>query len=154
MCIAAACKSVTVLVGSFDDAFPRLVLGDLAKDQLLALSGAEPYFPQILRHLRALQRAAESWTEGAGFRPDVTSSPESNATLTHGQYGPQRDFPTPEPFPQERWSDHTKFTGGPGGRLYYKFLAVEAVASDGSSERVARVAVGYVGPHLQTVKYH
>lgn len=126
--------------------FPRLCLGPKAIDQIAALTGSEPVFQQLLRHLRALDVAAIQWREGEGFEPlGVSYSVESRATLDHGSQGPLRDFPTPAGFERERWSLHTKLTGGAGARLYFR-----PVRRTGT---MAVVLIGYFGEHLPTVKF-
>lgn len=130
---------------------PHLTLGAVAVAQLESLTGSEPFFRQVVRHLRCLNRTAEDWTTGP-FRPSgITSSPESQATLKHKSYGPQRDFDTPAGFASDRWSLHTKITGVPGARLYYK---VAEFRSESQGSVRIRVAVGYIGPHLDTVNHH
>lgn len=131
------------LVRRFGDLFPLLTLGPKAMSAIEGYSGSEPFFGQIIRHLRALNDAAANWTPGRPFSVSgVSASPESPATLQHGQYGPLRDFPVPQGFAARRWSSHTKPTGGPAMRLYFDFDA-----------QVPRVLIGYIGPHLPTVKF-
>lgn len=133
------------LVQRLGELCPRVRLGQRAEEQIAALLGTEAYFGQVIRHLRALDQAAEAWSPGTPYEPaGVTFSVESGATLDHGTYGPMRDFPAPDGFPFERWSLHTKLTGGPGARLYYR-----AHDNDGSMV----VLVGYLGSHLPTVRF-
>lgn len=133
------------LIGRLGELFPRLRLGARAVDQIAALSGSEPVFRQLLRHLRALDVGAARWPEGEGFEPDgVTYSVESKSTLDHGTFGPMRDFPVPAGFEAERWSLHTKLTGGAGARLYFRPVRAGAEAV---------VLAGYFGDHLPTVTY-
>lgn len=134
-----------VLLARLGDLFPRLRLGTRAVDQIAALTGSEPVFQQLLRHLRALDVSATRWPEGEGFEPaGVTYSVESKATLDDGTLGPMREFPAPEGFEAERWSLHTKLTGGAGARLYFRAVRTGAEAV---------VLVGYFGDHLPTVRY-
>ena len=131
------------LVRRFAELFPLLALGPRAESALDGYSGSEPFFGQVIRHLRALNDAASKWSPGRPFEVSaVTASPESPATLQHGQYGPLRDFPSPEGFGARRWSFHTKPTGGPALRLYFDFV------TDGP-----RVLVGYIGPHLPSTRF-
>jgi hypothetical protein len=128
-----------------NELFPRLLLGDTARVQLGALTGNESVFPQLLRHLRALNQAAAQWAAGTSFAPSgISFSVESQATLEDGRLGPMRDFPTPGGFAHERWSLHTKMTGGNGARLYFR-----GVRRDGAGF----VLIGYCGDHLPTVRY-
>lgn len=139
----------TVLNGAaiivrFAELFPQLRLGADAQKAIEALTGDEVVFPQLVRHLRALDEAARV-PIGNKYSPAVSYSRESEATLRHGTYGPMRDFATPDGFPPERWSLHTKLTGGNGARMYYRVEKVE--------ERTV-VLIGYFGDHLPTVKHH
>ncbi len=126
------------------EVFPRLRLGDDARTAVQALSGREPFFRQVLRHFRVLNEAALAWAPKTAFRPALTFSTESIATLEHGKFGPLRDFHTPDGFEHQRWSLHTKLTGGAGVRLYYR------------PERTLDepvVLIGYLGSHLPTVNF-
>lgn len=153
--IESALTSGAELVTHLPEMCPRLILGDRAAQQLSALTGSEPFYSQVLRHLRALDRAAESWTSGTSFAPTgVTFSVEAEATLNHGSFGPLREFPTPPGFAPGRWTLHTKLTGGNGARLYYKACEINTTLANGSSVRQMWIAVGYVGPHLPTARFH
>ena len=129
-----------------DELFPRLRFGPTAREQIAALSGNEPVFHQLFRHLRALDQGAASWQPDAQYSPSeaITWSRESNATLDHRTYGPLRDFPMPGGFSPRRWSDHTKLSGGAGARLYF-----HAERTDES----ALVLIGYFGGHLSTIRF-
>lgn len=82
---------------------------------------------------------------GEVFEPEgVTYSVESTATLSDGKLGPMRDFPAPEGFAKERWSLHTKLTGGVATRLYFRAVRTEASVV---------VLIGYFGGHLPTVRH-
>jgi hypothetical protein len=153
--LKAAISNGRVLLDRLPELYPHLVIGDDAHNQIARLTGSETFFPQLLRHLQSLDQAAGKWNPGTHYAPDgVTSSPESEATLTHGNFGPLRDFPSPAGFSNDRWSFHTKLTGGNGARLYYK---VKECVKDGPAGsppvRFLRVAVGYIGPHLPTVRF-
>ena len=135
----------SVLVERLPEMFPRLVPGPRARAQMQTLLGSEPVFKQLIRHLRALDRAADRWIVGTPFDlAGVTHSDESAATLQHRRYGPMRDFQAPDGFASRRWTSHTKLTGGAGARLYF---AVEHTNSK------ATVLVGYFGKHLPCVKF-
>ena len=132
-----------VLLDRMPEAYPHLRAGPRAIESFAALSGSEPVFRQLVRHLRALNAAAEAWAPGAAFKPEgITYSQESDQTLSHGKFGPIRDFPSPPGFAHERWSLHTKLTGGAGARLYFR-----AVRSADSKA----VLIGYFGAHLPCV---
>lgn len=143
--VDGAITSGAVLIERLADAFPHLRVGPRAMQAFAELSGSEPAFGQLIRHLRALSSAAEVWGPGKQYRPEgITFSPESNQTLTHAHFGPLRDFPSPEGFQQERWSLHTKLTGGRSARLYYRAVAVADAKF---------VLIGYFGPHLPCTLY-
>jgi hypothetical protein len=146
--IEASVATGAELSDRLGDLFPRLVLGATAKEQLIALGSGSPMLRHVIRHLRALDGAARAW-RGGPYAPGVTWSVESPATLTHGDYGPQREFPTPDGFEPTRWTYHTKLTDG--WRLYFK-TSVHGERTTSIAEE-ARVAVGYVGPHLPTVRH-
>jgi hypothetical protein len=134
-----------VLLDRLAEAFPHLRAGPRAIESFAALSGSEPVFRQLIRHLRALNIAADAWVPGAVFKPEgITYSLESDQTLLHGKFGPIRDFPSPAGFAHERWSLHTKLTGGAGARLYFR--AVRSAASKA-------VLIGYFGVHLPCVQH-
>lgn len=141
--VDAAISDGQALLDRLADAFAYLRIGPMAADSFSGLSGSEPVFRQLIKHLRALNSAAEVWAPGVPFRPDgITYSQESDQTLSHGRYGPLRDFPSPAGFEQERWSFHTKLTGGAGARLYFRAVRT------GDSKAVL---IGYFGAHLPTV---
>lgn len=133
------------LLARLAELFPRLRMGPRAVDQIAALTGSEPVFRQLLRHLRALDVGAIRWPAGEAFEAGgVTFSVESKTTLDDGTFGPMRDFPVPAGFQAQRWSLHTKLTGGAGARLYFRAVRTDAEAV---------VLVGYFGDHLPTVRY-
>lgn len=132
------------IIARLTELFPRLRLGDDAQKPIAALTGRETVFRQLVRHLRALDEGARIWDKGSYAPLAVSFSVESEATLTHGTYGPMRDFSVPAGFRCERWSLHTKLTGGAGARLYFR-----AERADGQP----LVLVGYFGNHLPTVRY-
>lgn len=127
------------------EVFPRLLFGALASKQIQELSGTEPVFRQLLRHLRALDLGASTWKPEQPYEPSggLSWSVESGATLADGKFGPMRDFPVPDGFDVARWSLHTKLTGGAGARVYFR-----AERRDGA----AVVLVGYFGKHLPGVR--
>lgn len=141
--VDAAISTGRLLLDRFADAFPHLRLGPKAAESIAMLSGSEPVFRQLIRHLRALNSAAEVWVEGVPYRPEgITFSQESDQTLSHGRFGPIRDFPAPEGFQPERWSLHTKLTGGAGARLYFRAVRTADTKA---------VLIGYFGDHLPCV---
>ncbi len=126
--------------------FPQLRFGPGVVPQIAALTGNEPVFHQLFRHLRALNKGAVSWQRENDYSPAeaISWSRESSTTLKHGKYGPMRDFPMPDGFEKRRWSDHTKLSGGAGARLYFH--------AERTGEH-AVVLIGYFGKHLPTVLF-
>lgn len=92
--------------------------------------------------LSRLDKALAEWMTGP-LHPQMTSSGESSSTLTHGVYGPMRDFVCPDGV-ERRFSNHLKLFSN-NWRIYYW----EARADDGGG----RAFIGYVGEHLPTVRY-
>ncbi len=143
--VDASLRNGKLLVERFAEVFPHLRMGSHAADAMRRLTGSEPVYRQLLRHLHALNAAISSWREGEPLVPQgITFSPESAATLENGKFGPMRDFPTPDGFTHERWSLHTKLTGGAGARLYYRPVR---------TAQTKLVLIGYFGPHLPCVRY-
>ncbi len=143
--VDASLRDGKLLVEHFSEVFPHLRMGPHAADAMRQLTGSEPVYRQLLRHLHALNAAISSWGEGEPLVPQgITFSPESAETLKNGKFGPLRDFPTPDGFTHERWSLHTKLTGGAGARLYYRPVR---------TAQTKLVLIGYFGPHLPCVRY-
>jgi len=142
--VLATVRNGSQLLERFEELFPRLRLGQAAYNSIAALHGSELVFNQLRRHLRMLDSAAKTHTSGSFTVNGVSASVESQATLNHGVYGPQRDFPAPKSFEQRRWSWHTKFTGGHAARLYYDVEQLEGECV---------VLIGYFGKHLPTVNH-
>ncbi|MDR3299162.1 MAG: hypothetical protein LBU43_03970 [Candidatus Accumulibacter sp.] len=144
--ITETLKDGAAIVTRITDVFPRLLLGNLARNQIKILTGNERWFGQLIYHLRALNEGARLWKIGAQFKPEpeIDFSHESPETLKHGSYGPMRDFHVPDGFSPKRWSLHTKLTDG--FRLYFR-------DERQNSTDLGQVLIGYFGQHLKTVKY-
>ena len=119
--------------------FPRLDFCARAERQVKKLHGNEIYFREICRHLFVLSDCLADWSEGAFDPVGIEWTPESNPTLQHRVYGPMRDIECPDG-EVRRFSAHSKLRSG-NQRIY--FLAVK---------ESRRSFVGYVGPHLPTVR--
>jgi hypothetical protein len=160
-------KSGAALLQRAEELLPRVRFGPDAIDHLKSFTGSEPFFRQIVRHLRTLDLTVAHWKESTPFKPiGITFSVESKATLDHGTYGEMRYFSVPkrknsksvssehtpkdsaEHALKEQWSLHTKMTGGDGARMYYRF-----VTGVDNGVPWAEVQIGYIGPHLKTVRF-
>lgn len=118
----------------------RLEFTPGALEQIRGLRGTETVFPFVLRHLFALNTQAMNWTDGQ-FQADYqfSCSYESQATLQRYPEsrmflcsdGQKQQFSLHSKINQERWRIH--------------FIPIE----DASRRRVL---IGYVGPHLPTVR--
>jgi hypothetical protein len=108
---------------------------------LAALTGKEPWFFEICRHLAVLSDSISVWTDGAFNPTDVTWTHESKPTLDHPVYGAQREFDAPGG-QRRQFSSHTKLNAV-GWRIYF--------LPDAGTRRAL---IGYIGPHLDTVKFH
>ena len=142
--VLRALGSGAELLERAEELFPLLRFGPVAFEQLVALSGKEPVFGPLLRHLGALDEGARQWTQTTAYCPagSINWSPESAATLQHRRFGPMRDFDLPPGFAPGRFSYHTKLVDG--WRLYFR------------PERTAAgplVVIGYLGPHLPTKRF-
>jgi hypothetical protein len=138
------------LIDRLSQVFPHIKLGPDAEEAFKNLNGNELVFPQLIRHLHALNSAAAVWSEGLTFKPEVVHSPESDQTLKHGRYGPMRDFSVPVGFQNQRWSWHTKFNAT-GHRMYFR--PPSSNRSSESNSGVNLVLIGYFGPHLACIRH-
>lgn len=125
-----------------NELFPRLDFCDSVERQICGLSGNEFYFQRVVEALARLDASLAVWTSGP-LHPGMEHSPESQATLTHGSYGPMRDFVCPDR-QTRRFKNHLKLFSN-NWRIYYWETRL---AEDGG-----RAFVGYVGVHLPTVKH-
>lgn len=122
--------------------FPRLQLCPPVEEQLRALSGSELGFAQIVEALGRLNDTLMLW-KGGPFEPGLKYSVESASTLGHPSYGVMRDFECVDSMTR-RFSLHLKLVAA-NRRIYYRPF--------GADTGKPSACVGYVGPHLPTVKY-
>jgi hypothetical protein len=115
-----------------------------ALDQLRKIRKGAPVFRHVLTHLRALNDAVGVMDD---LPPSIDRSEEHSTTLNHGRYGPMRDFTLPDEAGGQRcrFSNHSKISS-PTFRVYFMHLPAE-------SDREAKAVIGYIGPHLPTVKF-
>ena len=140
--ILRAVSSGSELWSRRDELFPSLRFGGSVHRQMSELSGNEFYFHAVVEALSRLDAALATWSSGP-LQTGMSSSPESATTLSHSRYGPMRDFACPDG-QTRRFSNHLKLFSN-NWRIYF----LEARADDGRGQAV----VGYIGPHLPTVKY-
>jgi hypothetical protein len=121
--------------------FPYLVLcGDI--EQQMNTIGNSRFFAQIVEKLKELNNVAFKWKEGAfsykaiNREHPLVISPESEQTMN--QYGNLRTFSLPDDR-REIFELHVKT-----GELRFHFYP-------DNDNRI--IYVGYIGPHLSTVKY-
>lgn len=125
-----------------EEFFPHLVLCGIIEQQLKTSIGiGSNYFNQLIDRLKALDAYAKNWTSG-GFSENqvkksygLTVSRETVHTMK--QYGNQRRFRLPGGR-KEYFEMHIKT-----GELRFHFYPDEVTH---------RIYVGYIGPHLRTVK--
>ena len=121
------------------------ILGNLVfcvqvRHQLENLTGNEPYFRQILRHLFELHRYLGEWDIGPFTLAGISWSEESRETLEHPEYGPLRKLECPDGI-ERTFSLHSKPTGG-NIRIYFFPIQERQIAY-----------IGYIGTHLPTVRH-
>ncbi len=121
--------------------FPRLDLGPDVEPQLGELNDAVEGFHLVVDALAKLDAALRTWTDGP-LEPGMRFSPESHSTLQHSTYGPMRDFRRVDG-QTVRFTLHLKLFAG-NRRIYFSAYR---------SEGLGRAHIGYVGPHLATMKY-
>ena len=95
----------------------------------------------VVRRLFELERYCQESTTGA-FEPtrlSTKASPESQVTLN--QYGKERTFLCPDDI-ERTFSWHLRLTPG-AWRLYFIPFP-----------KTRKMIIGYIGPHLRTVKYN
>ncbi len=120
---------------------PDLIFCDSVK-QSIQKAGNSSHFNQILTKLKILNDIARNWQKGkfsyhrANQNHGINISPETPNTMA--KYGTQRTFQLPEGGSQE-FNLHVK-TGG----LRFHFYP---------NEQNRKIYIGYIGPHLRTVKY-
>jgi hypothetical protein len=120
--------------------FPQLIFCASTERQITNLHGQEPYFQQVCRHLFVINTHFAEWTDGPLELQGIAWSEESKETLGHPQYGPTRRFVCPDGV-ERMFSLHSKPTGGTI-RIY--FLPIP---------NTKQAYVGYIGPHLPTIRY-
>lgn len=116
--VDASVSSGQVLLERASEVFPHLRIDPRAADAFSALTGAEPVFQQLIRHLRALNSAADAWAAGAQYQPQgITFSPRvgpdpvsrpvrSNARLPVAGWFSPGTVESPHQTDGRRWRAH------------------------------------------------
>lgn len=123
---------------------PSLEFCAIVQDQLVEHAPQIDHIKAIRLRLLYLEQYSQQWRQSGGkFNKDHlagNASPERAVTLQHPDYGPRRIFRCPDG--QERtFSWHLKMFDG--WRLHFY-----------PDEERQTIIVGYIGPHLPTVKFH
>lgn len=135
------CARITTgikLVELSTEIFPAITFSDEAKSQLLALTGTEQYFPEVIRHFLILNQTMQSWERGEYNPQGISWSPESKTTMA--QFGDKRVFKCSDGV-SRKFNLHTKLFSA-NHRIYFEPILESKT-----------VHIGYVGKHLPTVKY-
>ena len=116
--------------------FPNLIFCREAGSALRALSGREPYFYQICRHLFVLNSFCAEWPNlGLSALTAITWSEESDSTLNNRRLRAMREFNCPDG-ERRLFSPHSKPTGG---NIRIHFLPLR---------EQKKILIGYMGDHL------
>jgi hypothetical protein len=119
------------------DLFPTLTFVEKVEEQTRGLGF---HLPHVIRRLSELELCARSWAAADGFDPSsLSGNPRTESPSTLNKYGDQRTFQCPDGM-KRTFDWHVNLPGG--WRLY--FFPVD-------SDR--RIIVGYIGIHLDTVKF-
>jgi hypothetical protein len=120
--------------------FPHLSFCRHAIDQLHALTGNEQFFPEIVRHFFALEKALSAWHSGPFVMEGIDFSSESEPTMNNPEYKKMRMFLCPDR-EKRTFTFHTKIKSANKRIYFYPSLTN------------ATIYIGYVGPHLPTTKH-
>jgi len=111
---------------------------DSASKQIEELRGSEQFFPEVIRHLRILNKTMAAYTDGPFEPTAINWSVDSHSTLE--QYSDCRTFRCNDGN-NRTFSYHSKILSA-NKRIYFFPFVDEKV-----------VHIGYIGDHLPTVKY-
>ncbi|MDM5055070.1 hypothetical protein OB956_12425 [Aeromonas dhakensis] len=118
--------------------FPFLLFGSGSQRSISNLHGKEQYFYELLRHLYELNDAIKNWRDGEFNPKNISWSSESKPTMD--KYGSSREFHCVDE-EKRLFTLHTKIYSA-NQRIYYFPILSDKV-----------IHIGYIGPHLQTVKF-
>ena len=120
--------------------FPHLVFCDRAKQQITSLAGTEQHFPEVVRHLFAIEDAVSGWLAGPLKLSGVSYSTESEQTLKNQKCRAAHQILCPDATTR-LFAMHTKLWSA-NQRIHY-FPDLENKS----------VFIGHVGEHLKTIKF-
>jgi hypothetical protein len=121
--------------------FPSLEFCAVVQEQLQEHAPQPDHIKAVRLRLLYLEQYSQQWRAGGFDEKQLAgnASPESDATLDHPEYGPKRVFQCPDG-QEQMFSWHLKMGSW---RLHFY-----------PDEERKFIIVGYIGPHLPTVKYH
>ncbi len=122
--------------------FPRLIFCDSTRRFIEQIGAGDHSLRHIVRHLEIIDSTCDAWIDGPFDPRGIEWSNESGETMEHARYGPMRIFKCPDG-KSRPFIAHSKIRGSN--------LRIHFFADDTGESRV--VMIGYVGPHLPTVKY-
>lgn len=121
--------------------FPHLSFCDNVQEQLQNLLHGNLLLIPIMKRLHELEEFCEVWHEGPFDYEKMRSKVTNESEATMGMYGNERTFVCPDGISRAfRW--HVRLTPG-AWRLYFFPLPEEK-----------KLIIGYIGPHLQTTRFH
>ncbi len=124
-----------------EDRFPHLYFCDDVQQQLQVLARGSQLLMPIMRRLHELEDFCEAWHEGPFDHNQMKSKITNESEATIEMFGGERTFRCPDGIVRIfRW--HSRLTPGEW-RLYFHPLPEEK-----------KLIIGYIGPHLRTVRFH
>jgi len=126
------------LINELPHLLPHLKVCNNAHKQIEALRGSEQFFPEILRHLRILNKTMADYANGPFEPTGINWSVDSSSTLK--KYPECRTFFCNDG-EKRIFSCHSKILSA-NKRIYFFPLPHEKI-----------VYIGYLGDHLPTVNY-
>lgn len=120
--------------------FPNLIFCESLKEQLTSLNSQHPLLQAIQNRFFELEEYSKNWIKGSFDSKKIKNfSPESQATLEKPKCKQERTFKCPDG--EERlFSWHAKLNFS-GWRIYF------------FPQQPGTIIIGYVGPHLSTIRY-
>lgn len=121
--------------------FPSLIFCDSVEDQISNIFPNNPIFHQIKNRLFEMQSFCDQWSKGPLIVKNLPglATPESQATLE--RFAAERMFRCPDG-ETRIFSWHVKLTPG-AWRIHFFPI-----------ENIRKIIIGYIGPHLPTVRHN